>query len=80
MTEYRMELKKWILDTLDKVSDINEFKNELKEKYNVEIRITEKTISYRHPKLKKSIRGEKIGAKCMITTIRDKFIKHKNSK
>ena len=40
MTEYRMELKKWILDTLDKVSDINEFKNELKEKYNVEIRIT----------------------------------------
>lgn len=77
MTEYRIELKKWILDTLEKVSDINELKKELMEKYNVETRITENTISYRHPKLKKSIRGEKLGAKCMIETIRDKFIKQR---
>lgn len=45
----------------EKANDIKEFCKCLKDNYNIETRVTNKTISYKHPDKKKAIRGKKLG-------------------
>ncbi|MFH5911731.1 protein rlx, partial [Clostridium perfringens] len=46
---------------LKKSKSLEEFRDNLKEKYGVETRVTKSTISYKHPTQKKSVRGKRLG-------------------
>ena len=58
---WKGELREVIELELKKSKSLEEFRENLKEKYNVEIRVTKSTISYKHPEQKKSVRGKRLG-------------------
>ncbi|MDH2475998.1 relaxase/mobilization nuclease domain-containing protein [Clostridium perfringens] len=58
---WKGELREVIELELKKSKSLEEFRENLKEKYNVETRVTKSTISYKHPDQKKSVRGKRLG-------------------
>jgi hypothetical protein len=70
-SEYRLE-KKGVIPWKDelrqcidfgrnKTNNLEELKEYLKEHFNIEVRETNKSISYKHPEQNKSVRGNKLG-------------------
>lgn len=60
-TSWKDELRQCIDFAKERTNNINEFRQYLKDNFNIETRITNKTISYKHPDKKKPIRGKKLG-------------------
>jgi hypothetical protein len=58
---WKGELKQCINFAKEKTNNIEEFSEYLKQNFNIETRITNKTISYKHPEKKQGIRGSKLG-------------------
>lgn len=59
----KQELRCWIKISLNKAKSLDEFILILKNTYNVKTRVTNMTISYRHPNLNKSFREKALGIK-----------------
>ena len=77
---WKSELRDVIELELRNSSNLEEFRRNLKEKYEVETRVTKSTISYKHPKCNKSVRGNKLGAIYVKEYIENEFNKQRNRK
>lgn len=71
------ELRCWIKLALNKAKSFDEFLLILENTYNVKTRVTNITISYRHPTLNKSFREKALGIKTYKSYIEEE-IKNKN--
>lgn len=58
---WKKDLRQCIDYAKEKTENIQKLCDYLKEKFNIETRVTKKTISYKHPNKKKPIRGKKLG-------------------
>lgn len=58
---WKEELKQCINFVKTKTANLKEFCNYLKANFEIETRVTNKTISYKHPDKKRPIRGSKLG-------------------
>ncbi|WP_077845041.1 relaxase/mobilization nuclease domain-containing protein, partial [Clostridium beijerinckii] len=58
---WKGELKKCINFAKEKTNSLQEFAEYLKQNFNIDTRITNKMISYKHPERKQGIRGSKLG-------------------
>ncbi|MBD7913475.1 relaxase/mobilization nuclease domain-containing protein [Clostridium cibarium] len=61
-TTWKGELKECISFAKGKANNLEEFQKCLKINFNIDSRVTNKTISYKHPERTQSIRGSKLGA------------------
>lgn len=76
---WKGELKECIRFTKEKTSNIDEFTRYLKSEFNIDTRITNKTISYKHPNKDKPIRGKKLGADYDKEELINEFIRKEKS-
>ena len=58
---WKGELKKCIEFAKEKTNNLEEFQKYLESNFNIDTRVTNKTISYKHPERSKGIRGNKLG-------------------
>ena len=58
---WKGELREVIELELKKSKNLEEFRENLKEKYDVETRVTKNTISYKHPTQNRAVRGKRLG-------------------
>lgn len=58
---WKGELREVIELESKKSKSLEEFRENLKEKYDIETRVTKSTISYKHPEQKKAVRGKRLG-------------------
>lgn len=75
---WKSELRDVIELELRNSRNLEEFRRNLKEKYEVETRVTRSTISYKHPNCNKSIRGNKLGAEYVKEYIENELSKQAN--
>ena len=75
---WKGELREVIELELNNSNNLEEFIKNLKEKYDVEIRVTKNTISYKHPTQKKSVRGKRLGENYTKERILYEFNKQAN--
>lgn len=61
VTPWKDELRQCIDYGKDNTRNIEELKEYLKEHFNIEVRETKNSISYKHPEQNKSVRGNKLG-------------------
>ena len=61
VTPWKDELRQCIDFGRSKTKSIEELKEYLKEHFNIEVRETKNSISYKHPEQNKSVRGNKLG-------------------
>lgn len=61
VTPWKDELRQCIDFGRDQTNSIEELKEYLKEHFNIDVRETKNSISYRHPEQNKSVRGNKLG-------------------
>lgn len=61
VTPWKDELRQCIDFGKNQTKSIDELKEYLKEHFNIEIRETKNSISYKHPEQNKSVRGNKLG-------------------
>lgn len=61
ITPWKDELRQCIDFGRSKTKSIEELKGYLKEYFNIEVRETKNSISYKHPEQNKSVRGNKLG-------------------
>lgn len=61
VTPWKDELRQCIDFGRSKTKSIEELKEYLKENFNIEVRETKNSISYKHPEQNKSVRGNKLG-------------------
>lgn len=61
ITPWKDELRQCIDFGISKTKSIEELKEYLKEHFNIEVRETKNSISYKHPEQNKSVRGNKLG-------------------
>ena len=76
---WKGELKECIRFTKENTSNIDEFTRYLKNEFNIDTRITKKTISYKHPNKEKPIRGSKLGADYDKGELINEFIRKEKS-
>jgi hypothetical protein len=60
-TTWKGELKECISFAKSQTNNLEEFQKYLKSNFNIDSRVTNKTISYKHPERTQSIRGSKLG-------------------
>lgn len=71
---WKEELKQCINFAKEKTRSLKEMGEYLKDNFGIETRITKKTISYKHPDRKASIRGSKLGANFDKEVLENEFI------
>lgn len=76
---WKGELKECINIAKEKTNNIDEFTSYLKNEFNIDTRITKKTISYRHPNKEKPIRGSKLGTDYDKGELTNEFIRKEKS-
>ena len=76
---WKGELKECINLAKEKTNNIDEFISYLKNEFNIDTRITKKTISYRHPNKEKPIRGSKLGTDYDKGELTNEFIRKEKS-
>ncbi|MEG3014793.1 MAG: relaxase/mobilization nuclease domain-containing protein [Cetobacterium sp.] len=72
---WKGELREVIELELKNSKNLEEFRENLKEKYDVETRVTKNTISYKHPTQKKSVRGKRLGENYTKESVLNEFNK-----
>lgn len=72
---WKGELREVIELELKKSKNLEEFRENLKEKYDVETRITKNTISYKHPTQKRAVRGKRLGENYTKESVLNEFNK-----
>lgn len=76
---WKGELKECIRFAKENTSNIDEFTRYLKNEFNIDTRITKKTISYKHPNKEKPIRGSKLGTDYDKEELINEFIRKEKS-
>lgn len=76
---WKGELKECIRFAKENTSNVDEFTRYLKSEFNIDTRITKKTISYKHPNKEKPIRGSKLGADYDKEELINEFIRKEKS-
>jgi len=74
-TTWKDELRQCIDFSKEKANSFEEFKESLKKNFEIDIRITNKTISYQHPEKLKPIRGSKLGTNYDKEELGNEFIR-----
>ena len=74
-TTWKDELRQCIDFSKEKANSFEEFKESLKKNFEINIRITNKTISYQHPEKLKPIRGSKLGTNYDKEELGNEFIR-----
>jgi len=74
-TTWKDELRQCIDFSKEKANNFEEFKEYLKKNFEIDTRITNKTISYQHPEKLKPIRGSKLGTKYDKEELENGFIR-----
>ena len=74
-TTWKDELRQCIDFSKEKANNFEEFKEYLKKNFEIDIRITNKTISYQHPEKLKPIRGSKLGTNYDKEELENEFIR-----
>lgn len=74
-TSWKDELRQCIDLAKNKTKNIDEFSKYLKDNFDIDIRITNKTISYKHPEKEKAIRGSRLGTNFDKEEIENGFIR-----
>jgi hypothetical protein len=74
-TTWKDELRQCIDFSKEKANSFEEFKESLKKNFEIDIRITNKTISYQHPEKLKPIRGSKLGTNYDKEELENGFIR-----
>ena len=74
-TTWKDELRQCIDFSKEKANSFEEFKEYLKKNFEIDIRITNKTISYQHPEKLKPIRGSKLGTNYDKEELENGFIR-----
>ena len=74
-TTWKDELRQCIDFSKEKAKSFEEFKESLKKNFEIDIRITNKTISYQHPEKLKPIRGSKLGTNYDKEELENEFIR-----
>lgn len=72
---WKGELKECINFAKKRCSNMEEFRNCLKSDFNIDTRVTNKTISYKHPERSQSIRGGKLGTNYDKEELLNEFIR-----
>jgi len=72
---WKGELREVIELEINNSRSLEELRRNLKEKYDVETRVTKNTISYRHPTQKKSVRGKRLGENYTKESVLNEFNK-----
>lgn len=72
---WKGELKECINFAKKRCSNMEEFRNCLKSEFNIDTRVTNKTISYKHPERSQSIRGGKLGTDYDKEELLNEFIR-----
>lgn len=72
---WKGELREVIELELKKSKNLEEFRENLKEKYDVETRVTKNTITYKHPTQNKAIRGKRLGGNYTKESVLNEFNK-----
>ncbi len=72
---WKDELRECIDFAKERTKDIDEFRKYLKDNFEVETRLTNKTISYKHPERVKSIRGNRLGQNYDKGELENEFIR-----
>lgn len=76
---WKGELKECINFAKKRCSNMEEFRNCLKSDFKIDTRVTNKTISYKHPERSQSIRGGKLGADYDKEELLNEFIRKEKS-
>lgn len=76
---WKGELKECIRFVKENTDNIDDFTRYLKSEFNIDVRITKKTISYKHPNKEKSIRGSKLGTDYDKEELINEFIRKEKS-
>ena len=74
-TSWKDELRQCIDLAKDKTKNIDELSKYLKNNFDIDTRITNKTISYKHPEKEKAIRGSRLGTNFDKEEIESGFIR-----
>ena len=74
-TTWKDELRQCIDFSKEKAKNFEEFKESLKKNFEIDIRITNKIISYQHPEKLKPIRGSKLGINYDKGELENEFIR-----
>ncbi len=74
-TSWKDELRQCIDLAKNKTKNIDELSKYLKKNFDIDTRITNKTISYNHPEKEKAIRGSKLGTNFDKEEIENGFIR-----
>ena len=72
---WKGELKECINFAKKRCGNMEEFRNYLKSEFNIDTRVTNKTISYKHPERSQGIRGGKLGADYDKEELLNEFIR-----
>jgi hypothetical protein len=78
-TPWKEELRQVIDFAKERSSSFKEFKDYLENHFKVDVRITNKTISYQHPEKAKPIRGSKLGTNYDKEELENEFIRKEKS-
>ncbi len=78
-TTWKDELRQCIDFSKERANNFEEFKNSLKKNFDIDTRITNKTISYQHPEKAKPIRGSKLGTNYDKEALTNEFIRKEKS-
>lgn len=78
-TPWKDELRQCIDFSKERANNFEEFKNSLKKNFDIDTRITNKTISYQHPEKAKPIRGSKLGTNYDKEVLENEFIRKEKS-
>lgn len=76
---WKGELKQCIELAKEKTKSLEEFREYLKENFDIETRVTKNSISYQHPEKEKPIRGKKLGIDYDKEELEHGFIRQKKS-
>jgi hypothetical protein len=78
-TPWKDELRQCIDFSKERANNFEEFKNSLKKNFDIDTRITNKTISYQHPEKAKPIRGSKLGTNYDKEVLENEFTRKEKS-